>query len=119
MLRPNSALARPPEGAQKTLHVDSFDVRYRADGSVEQFVSELAVQGDDGQPLEQRTVSVNIPLRYKARLFKSIASLKDFNHVMGLVMPFRLLVTLSVVGGVHSTQSRRLCNLADMLVLNR
>ena len=44
VLRPNSALARPPEGAQNKLHVDSFDVRYRTDGSVEQFVSELAVQ---------------------------------------------------------------------------
>ncbi len=78
VLRPASPLAFPPRGADGTLvRVDGFEVVYRDDGSVAQFVSDLSVVRDDGSSgpanppddardvLAAGSISVNSPLRYK------------------------------------------------------
>ncbi len=64
-LSPRSPLARPPRGASDMLHVNSFDVKYREDGSVDQFVSDLSVLDDQGRELMRKSISVNDPLRYQ------------------------------------------------------
>jgi cytochrome c biogenesis protein len=50
------------------LHVNSFDVRYREDGSVEQFVSDLSIFDPQGREALRKSISVNDPLRYQARV---------------------------------------------------
>ena len=50
------------------LRVDSFKVKYRADGSVEQFVSGLSVLNEAGQLQQHQDISVNHPLHYQVRL---------------------------------------------------
>lgn len=66
MLRPVSPLARLPQGADSVLHVNSFDVKYRSDGSEEQFVSDLSVWAPDGREVQRREIRVNTPLRFQA-----------------------------------------------------
>ena len=41
-------------------------VKYRADGSTEQFVSQLAVLGSSGRVERRQDISVNHPMHYKA-----------------------------------------------------
>ena len=53
-----------PEGAKQVLHVNSFDVEYRPDGSVKQFKSDVSVFDDNGKQKQQKLVSVNQPIRY-------------------------------------------------------
>jgi cytochrome c biogenesis protein len=74
VLAPASPLARPPPGARGTLlRVDGFDVLYRDDGSVSQFVSDLSIIDDEGgggsgdadRVLASGRISVNVPLRYR------------------------------------------------------
>lgn len=64
-LMPKSLVARPPRSAADQLHVNSFDVKYRDDGSVEQFVSDLTVFDDQGREQLRKTITVNDPLRYQ------------------------------------------------------
>ncbi len=64
-LLPRSALARQPRGAADMLHVNSFDVKYREDGSVDQFVSDLSVFDGQGREQLRKSISVNDPLRYQ------------------------------------------------------
>ena len=64
-MRKVSPLSLAPGGSEDTLRVDSFKVRYRPDGSVEQFVSGLSVLDDEGRLLQQQDISVNHPLHYK------------------------------------------------------
>ena len=66
-LAPKSPAARPPASARAMLHVNSFEIRYRDDGSVEQFVSDLSVLAPDGREAARKAISVNDPLRYQAR----------------------------------------------------
>lgn len=58
-------MARPPPPAYDMLHVNSFDVRYREDGAVEQFVSDLSVFDREGHERLRKAISVNDPLRYQ------------------------------------------------------
>jgi cytochrome c biogenesis protein ResB len=67
VLLPKSPIARLPESADSILHVNSFDVRYRDDGSVEQFLSDLSVFDWQGRERLRKTISVNDPLRYQVR----------------------------------------------------
>jgi cytochrome c biogenesis protein len=46
------------------LHVNSFNIEYRSDGSEKQFYSDLSIQDFDGRELSRKTISVNSPLRY-------------------------------------------------------
>lgn len=64
-LTPRSGIARLPGGADSMLRVNDFDVRYRDDGSTEQFVSDLSVFDWRGVERLRKTISVNDPLRYK------------------------------------------------------
>jgi len=65
-LEPSSPLALGlPQGADSLLHVDNFEIDFRPDGSIRQFISELAVRDIDGRMLKKETISVNKPLRYK------------------------------------------------------
>lgn len=64
-LSPRSPIARPPSGAFDMLRVNSFDVKYRDDGSVDQFVSDLSVLDGQGRELMRKSISVNDPLRYQ------------------------------------------------------
>lgn len=64
-LSPRSSIARPPRGAGDMLHVNSFDVKYREDGSVDQFVSDLSVLDGQGRERLRKSISVNDPLRYQ------------------------------------------------------
>ena len=70
-LRPLSPLARRPADADVSVHVHSFDVDYREDGSVGQFNSDLAVGGgpDGASPRTRKTISVNDPLRFHVRYY--------------------------------------------------
>jgi len=45
------------------LHVNSFNVDYRPDGSVQQFKSDLSVFDLDGREKQKKTISVNQPIR--------------------------------------------------------
>ena len=79
VLQPASPLALPPRGADGTtrVRVDGFEVVYRDDGSVSQFVSDVSVMGRRGgggggaggqeeeTVLAAGPVSVNTPLRFK------------------------------------------------------
>ena len=62
-LAPLSPLARNPPGSDAVLHVNSFDVDYRSDGSVAQFNSDISVLDLDGREQQRRTIFVNSPLR--------------------------------------------------------
>ncbi|KAK9803576.1 hypothetical protein WJX72_001425 [[Myrmecia] bisecta] len=64
-LRPSSPVALPPRGAEDVLHVNSFNVDYREDGSIKQYYSDLSIQDVDGKELTRKTISVNVPLRWK------------------------------------------------------
>lgn len=64
-LSPQSAIARLPGGADSMLRVNSFDIKYREDGSTEQFLSDLSVYDWRGVERLRKTISVNDPLRYK------------------------------------------------------
>ncbi len=66
-LAPKSPVASPPAAAQSVLHVNSFDVKYRDDGSVEQFVSDLSVYDPQGRERLRKSISVNDPLRFRVR----------------------------------------------------
>lgn len=66
-LSPQSAIARLPGGADSMLRVNSFDIKYRDDGSVEQFLSDLSVFDWRGDERLRKTISVNDPLRYNVR----------------------------------------------------
>lgn len=63
-LTPNSPAGSLPEGAKQVLHVNSFNVDYRPDGSVQQFKSDLSVFDLDGKQKQQKTISVNQPIRF-------------------------------------------------------
>lgn len=63
-LTPNSPAGSLPKGAKDVLHVNGFDVEYRPDGSVQQFKSDLSVFDLDGNQKQQKTISVNQPIRY-------------------------------------------------------
>lgn len=64
-LRPVSPLASPPRGASDVIHVNSFDIKYREDGSEEQFFSNLSVlDGTTGAEVSRQIISVNKPLRW-------------------------------------------------------
>ena len=63
-LAPLSPLARDPPGSDAVLHVNSFDVDYRSDGSVAQFNSDISVLDLDGREQQRRTIFVNSPLRW-------------------------------------------------------
>ena len=65
-LSPQSAIARLPGGADGMLRVNSFDIKYREDGSTEQFLSDLSVYDSRGVERQRKTISVNDPLRYQA-----------------------------------------------------
>lgn len=66
IIRPVIPFAPAPKGADDLLHVNNFEVKYRSDGSVEQFVSNLSVYTPDGQQeTARKEISVNKPLRYK------------------------------------------------------
>ncbi|KAK9792693.1 hypothetical protein WJX73_002523 [Symbiochloris irregularis] len=66
ILHPVIPWAPAPKGADDLLHVNNFEVKYRSDGSVEQFVSNLSVYTPDGeQETARKEISVNKPLRYK------------------------------------------------------
>ena len=61
-----SPLAWAPKGADDILHVNSFEVKYRSDGSEEQFLSDLSVyRADGGEQLAHKEIKVNTPLRHK------------------------------------------------------
>lgn len=62
-LTPNSPVGSLPQGAKQVLHVNGFDVEYRPDGSVQQFKSDLSVFDLDGNQKQQKTISVNQPIR--------------------------------------------------------
>lgn len=62
-LTPNSPVGSLPKGAKQVLHVNGFDVEYRPDGSVQQFKSDLSVFDLDGNPKQQKIISVNQPIR--------------------------------------------------------
>ena len=64
-LTPRSGIARLPGGADAMLRVNSFDIKYRDDGSTEQFLSDLSVFDARGVERQRKTISVNDPLRYK------------------------------------------------------
>ena len=64
-LSPQSGIARLPGGADSMLRVNSFDIKYREDGSTEQFLSDLSVYDWQGVERLRKTISVNDPLRYK------------------------------------------------------
>ena len=66
-LSPQSALSRLPGGANAMLRVNSFDVKYRDDGSTEQFLSDVSVFDWRGVERLRKTISVNDPLRYQVR----------------------------------------------------
>lgn len=63
-LTPNSPVGSLPKGAKQVLHVNGFDVEYRPDGSVQQFKSDLSVFDLDGNPKQQKIISVNQPIRF-------------------------------------------------------
>jgi cytochrome c biogenesis protein len=65
VLSPQSALSRLPGGANAMLRVNSFDVKYRDDGSTEQFLSDLSVFDWRGVERLRKIISVNDPLRYQ------------------------------------------------------
>ena len=65
VMRKTSPLSLAPGGSQDMLRVDSFQVKYRADGSVEQFVSGLSVLDAEEQLQQRQDISVNHPLHYK------------------------------------------------------
>ena len=72
-LAPASPLARPPASAAAAVRVDGFDVQYRDDGSVAQFVSDLTVlDPGSGRVLAAKRISVNEPLRFQAREWERI-----------------------------------------------
>lgn len=54
-----------PQGAYDQLRVNSFEVKYRDDGSVAQFYSDLSVLDSEGRERMRKLISVNDPLRYK------------------------------------------------------
>ena len=62
-LTPNSPVGSFPDGAKQILHVNSFNVNYRPDGSVQQFKSDLSTYDLSGQQRHQKTISVNQPIR--------------------------------------------------------
>ncbi len=72
-LSPQSAIARLPGGADAMLRVNSFDIKYRDDGSTEQFLSDLSVFDARGVERQRKTISVNDPLRYQVRHPKTIS----------------------------------------------
>ena len=65
ILHPKAPIALAPSGADAILHCNSFDVKYRPDGSEEQFVSDLSVWDTDGHELERKEIKVNSPLRFR------------------------------------------------------
>ena len=69
VMKPKSVFARPPHGAAAVLHVDDFDLKYRSDGSVQQFVTRVTLSGGDGMGQTrfdvQRSLYVNKPLRFQ------------------------------------------------------
>ena len=71
-LSPQSGIARLPGGADSMLRVNSFDIKYREDGSTEQFLSDLSVYDWQGVERLRKTISVNDPLRYKVCYLKPI-----------------------------------------------
>lgn len=64
MLRPASPFSWTPAGASAVLKVDDFRIDYRSDGSVRQFFTDFQVLDGDGKVVQQKTISVNQPLRF-------------------------------------------------------
>lgn len=71
-LSPQSAIARLPGGADSMLRVNSFDIKYREDGSTEQFLSDLSVYDWHGVERLRKTISVNDPLRYQVQHLEAV-----------------------------------------------
>ncbi|KAK9825449.1 hypothetical protein WJX81_001648 [Elliptochloris bilobata] len=65
VLTPKSALARLPSDSDAMLRVNAFDVKYREDGAVDQFLSDISVLGPRGDELLRKSISVNDPLRFR------------------------------------------------------
>ena len=57
------------EGTDVNAAIQSFDVSYREDGSVEQYTTKLQLQNAAGEQLQQGSISVNNPMRYKGYSF--------------------------------------------------
>ncbi|KAH0445892.1 hypothetical protein IEQ34_025272 [Dendrobium chrysotoxum] len=66
-LQGRSFLANPSKELKTTqLHVDNFEIEFRDDGSVGQYKSTISLTNtDSGRLLQEKTISVNDPLRYK------------------------------------------------------
>ncbi len=62
-------LASPQIPKDWAVRVNRFWIDYTADGTIDQFYSDLSVVDDQGQELEQKTISVNHPLRYRGVTF--------------------------------------------------
>ncbi|MDF2533493.1 MAG: hypothetical protein K0Q65_3074 [Clostridia bacterium] len=57
------------EGTEVFAEIKSFDVSYREDGSVEQYITELQLQDTAGGQQQHGSISVNNPMRYKGYSF--------------------------------------------------
>lgn len=51
------------------VRVNRFWIDYTADGTIDQFYSDLSVVDTEGEEIEQKTISVNHPLRYRGVTF--------------------------------------------------
>jgi cytochrome c biogenesis protein len=52
-----------------SVRVNRFWIAYTPDGSIDQFYSDLSVLNQDGEPVDQKTIFVNEPLRYRGVTF--------------------------------------------------
>lgn len=60
---PNQVSMLLHTGGEGAVHVNSFEIKYREDGSVQQFLSDLSVADKDGAVLQRKQISVNSPMR--------------------------------------------------------
>lgn len=65
-LRPATAFAFIPWGADREISVNSFSIDYYASGRVSQFRSDLSVVDGYGNELDRKEIEVNTPLKFGA-----------------------------------------------------
>jgi cytochrome c biogenesis protein len=81
-----------------SVRVNRFWIDYTTDGSIDQFYSDLSVLDQEGQPVDQKTIFVNEPLRYRGVTFYQadwgISAIRiHLNHSPVLELPMAQLDT--------------------------
>ncbi|MDR5658010.1 cytochrome c biogenesis protein ResB [Serpentinicella sp. ANB-PHB4] len=66
--------SKPIEGTELNLRINEFDIEYREDGSIEQYISKVDLLTSDNQHIKSEKIYVNNPMRYDGLTFYQTAT---------------------------------------------